>query len=173
MSGVRRDIPAVATPINILLVLWMAIGRGLFVPLGWITVFVILASPALLICLTVTTKMMRRLPSPGVTTAQARAQVVVWSAMFGFGLFSVDGGDSGTFPSILMALLGEPPWSETVSLLLWWACVFAGPMAWFVLLTRLTRGRAVTAPPAPPYPYPGHPLGYSGPGPVNGDNRSD
>lgn len=165
MSALRRDIPAIATPVNIALVLWMAIGRGLFVPLGWMTVFVVLASPFVLISLAATTRLMRRLPERELTSGQARAQVVVWSAMFGFGLFGADGGDSGSFPSILMKLLGERPWTEIVSLLLWWGCVFVGPAAWFVLLTKLTRGVAVAPPAQPPYPYPGYPPGQPGPGP--------
>ncbi|WP_273734815.1 hypothetical protein [Mycolicibacterium septicum] len=172
MSSLRRDIPAIATPINLLLVLWMAVGRGLFVPLGWMMVFVILCSPVLVLSLVATTRMMRRLPGPELTSGQAWAQIVVWSAMFGFGLFGADGGDSGTTPSILMKLLGERPWAETVSLLLWWSCVFVGPAAWFVLLSKLTKGLAVAAQPQQPHPQPGYP-GYPAPGPINGHNRPD
>ncbi len=156
-------------PLNMLLLVWMVIGRGLFAQLGWMVVFGVLASPVLALCLVATSRMMRKQPGRELTSGQAWAQIIVWSSMFGFGLFCADGGDSGTFPSILMKLLGEPPWSETVSLLLWWACVFAGPVAWFVLMSKLTRGLALAQPAQPPYPYPGYP----GPGPINGHNRSD
>ena len=152
MATLRRDSAGKAMPLNVLLVVWMAIGRGVFAPLGWMTVFVVLVSPALLICLTMTTKMIRQLPGRELTPAQTRAQVTVWAAMFGFGVFCADGGDSGTTSSILMKLLGEPSWSETVSLALWSACVIAGPVAWCVLFSKLSRG---LAPAQPPFPHPG------------------
>ncbi|TDK92951.1 MULTISPECIES: hypothetical protein [Mycobacteriaceae] len=152
MATLRRDSAGKAMPLNVLLVVWMAIGRGVLAPLGWMTVFVVLVSPALLICLTMTTRMIRQLPGRELTPAQTRAQVTVWSAMFGFGVFCADGGDSGTTSSILMKLLGEPSWSETVSLALWSACVIAGPVAWCVLFAKLSGSRA---PAQPPFPHPG------------------
>ncbi|MEN4447590.1 hypothetical protein ACJH6J_24360 [Mycobacterium sp. SMC-18] len=164
MWTLPRDSAGKAMPLNVLLVVWMAVGRGLFVQLGWMTVFVVLVSPVLLICLTMTTRMIRQLPGRELTPAQTRAQVAVWSAMFGFGVFCADGGDSGTTSSILMKLLGEPSWSETVSELLWSACVIAGPVAWCVLFSKLTKGLAPVQPPHPP-------TGYPGPGQVNGHDR--
>ncbi|GAA2437509.1 hypothetical protein [Mycolicibacterium llatzerense] len=150
MSTLPRDSAGSAMPLNILLVAWMAIGRGLFVPLGWIALFTIFFSPLLLACLLATTRMIRRLPGRDLTVGQTRAQVALWSAMFGFGLFAPDGGDGPTYPSILMKLLGEPSWSETVSGLLWWGCIIAGPVAWCVLFSKLTKGLAAVQPPYPP-----------------------
>ncbi|MBU9766401.1 hypothetical protein FR943_21470 [Mycobacterium sp. TNTM28] len=173
MSELRLYIPALATPLNVLLLLWMAVGRGLFVPMGWMTVLIVLASPVLVLCLVITTRQIHRLRGE-LTSGQAGAQLVLWSAMFGFGLFLADGGDSGTFPSILMKLLGEPPWGETVSMFLWWCCVFAGPVAWFVLQSRLARSLGAATPaPHPTHPYPGYPPGYPGPGPMNGHQGAD
>lgn len=157
-------ISALATPLNVLLVLWMAVGRGLFVPLGWMTVFVVLVSPVLLICLTMTTRMIRHLPGRELTPGQTRAQIVVWSAMLGFGVFCADGGDSSTTSSILMKLLGEPSWSETVSMLLWWGCVFAGPVAWCVLYSKLSRSIASAT--QTQQPYLDCPPRQPGPGPA-------
>ncbi|MUL66688.1 hypothetical protein BOO86_19605 [Mycobacterium sp. CBMA 234] len=167
MSTLRRDSAGQAMPLNILLVLWMAVGRGLFAPLGWMTVFAVLVSPVLLIFLWMTTRMIRQLPGRELTAGQTRAQVTVWTAMFGFGVFCADGGDSGTTASILMKLLGEPSWSETVSMLLWWGCVIAGPVAWCVLFSKLSRSLALAQQARQPDPYPGNP----GPGQVNGHDR--
>lgn len=164
MWTLPRDSAGKAMPLNVLLVVWMAVGRGLFVPLGWMGLFAIFFSPVLLTCLLATTRMIRRLPGRNLTVGQTRAQVVLWSAMFGFGLFAPDSGDGPPFPSILMKLLGEPSWSETVSELLWSACVIAGPVAWCVLFSKLTKGLAPVQPPHPP-------TGYPGPGQVNGHDR--
>lgn len=150
MSTLPRDSAGQAMPLNILLVAWMAIGRGLFVPLGWIALFTIFFSPLLLACLLATTRMIRRLPGRDLTVGQTRAQVALWSAMFGFGLFAPDSGDGPPYPSILMKLLGEPSWSETVSGLLWLGCVIAGPIAWCVLFSKLTKGLAAVQPQYPP-----------------------
>ncbi|MFV8266698.1 hypothetical protein ACNQR9_27175 [Mycolicibacterium peregrinum] len=85
--------------------------------------------------------------------------------MFVFGLACVDGGDSpGAFPSVLMKVIGDGPRMETVSNLLWAGSVIVGVAAWFVLLTKLTRGAAVPPPTQPPYPHPGYPPAYPHPG---------
>ncbi|KLI04363.1 hypothetical protein ACT17_31550 [Mycolicibacterium conceptionense] len=165
MSELRQAIPDLATPINIGLLLWMAIGRGLFVPLGWMTVFVVLVSPLLVICLVITTRQMHRLPDRELTSGAARAHVVLWSAMFLFGLTCVDGGDSGPTYSVLMKVLGRAPGAETANSVLWTCSIIAGPVAWFVLQSRLSRSLATTPPP--------HAPGYPGPGPVIDQNRPD
>ncbi|WP_166906058.1 hypothetical protein [Mycobacterium sp. DL440] len=175
MSELRPYIPALAMPLNLILLVWMVIGRGLFVQLGWMVVFGVLAAPWLALCLVATSRMMRKLPGGELTSGQAWAQVILWSAMFVFGLACVDGGDSpGAFPSILMKVIGDGPRMETFSNLLWAGSVIVGVAAWFVLLTKLTRARAVPPPVQqqylhpgypPTYPYPGYPPGQPGPGP--------
>lgn len=158
-------------PFNMLLLVWMVIGRGLFAQLGWMVVFGVLASPVLAPCLVATSRMMRKQPGGELTSGQAWAQVILWASMFVFGLACVDGGDSpGAFPSILMKVIGDGPPMETVSNLLWAGSVVVGVAAWFVLLTKLTRGLAVPPPaqqpyPYPGYPYPGYPPAQPGPGP--------
>ncbi|WP_454791577.1 hypothetical protein [Mycolicibacterium lutetiense] len=165
MSELRRYIPALAMLLNMLLLVWMVIGRGLLAQLGWMVVFGVLASPVLALCLVATSRLMRKQPGRELTSGQAWAQITLWSSMFVFGLACVDGGDSGTFPSILMKVIGEGPRMETVSNLLWAGSVIVGIAAWFVLLTKLTRGLAVPPPAQQPYPYPGYPPGQPGPGP--------
>lgn len=166
MSEARLYIPALAMPLNMLLLAWMVIGRGLFVQLGWMVVFGVLAAPWLALCLVFTSRLMRKQPGRELTSGQAWAQVILWASMFVFGLACVDGGDSpGAFPSVLMKVIGDGPRMETVSNLLWAGSVIVGVAAWFVLLTKLTRGAAVPPPTQPPYPYPGYPPGQPGPGP--------
>ncbi|MGA5463669.1 hypothetical protein [Mycobacterium sp. NPDC050041] len=132
----------------------MVIGRGLFVPLGWMVVFGVLASPVLVICLGITSLMMRRPPGRELTAVQAWAQIAMWAAMFGFGLTCVDGGDSGTTGSVLTTFFGDGSGVETLSGLLWYGCIAAGIVAWFVLLITLSRRPAATPLPQQPYPYP-------------------
>ncbi|OBC02368.1 hypothetical protein A5784_15740 [Mycobacterium sp. 852013-50091_SCH5140682] len=167
MKELRQDIPALATPLNVLLVLWMVVGRGLFVPMGWMALFGVLASPILLFLLWLTTRMMRQRGRRELTSGQAWAQIVLWAAMLVFGLACVDGGDSPTpFPSVLMKLLGEGPAMKTVSGVLFAASVFVGIGAWIVLHGKLTRDIATAQPAQQPYPYPGHPPSQTGPRPL-------
>ncbi|MFV8245378.1 hypothetical protein [Mycolicibacterium peregrinum] len=165
MSEARLYIPALAMPLNMLLLAWMVIGRGLFVQLGWMVIFGVLAAPWLALCLVFTSRLMRKQPGKEITSGQAWAQVILWASMFVFGLACVDGGDSpGAFPSVLMKVIGDGPRMETVSNLLWAGSVIVGVAAWFVLLTKLTRGAAVPPPTQPPYPHPGYPPAYPHPG---------
>jgi hypothetical protein len=163
VNELRQDIPALATPLNVLLVLWMAVGRGLFVPLGWNTFFVIFASPVLAFLLWMTTRMMHQRGRRELTSGQAWAQIVLWAAMFVFGLACIDGGDSGPTFSILMRMFG--PGMKTASDVLYTASVIVGVVAWSVLHGKLYRDTEATPPPQQPYLYPGHPPGQPGPGP--------
>lgn len=142
----------------------MAVGRGLFVPLGWMTVFVILVSPVLALCLWATTRLMHQRGRRELTSGQAWAQIVLWAAMLVFGLACVDGGDSGPTTSVLMRMLG--PGTETASELLYTASVFVGIGAWIVLHGKLTKDIAAAPPAQQPYPYPGYPMDHPGPGPL-------
>jgi hypothetical protein len=142
MSALRRDIPALALSVNVLLLVWMVFGRGLFVPLGWMMLFGVLASPILALCLWSTTQMMRKPPGRVLTTAQASAQLILWLAMFGFGFTLVDANDNPGGQSVLTKLLGGGSTTENVSNLLWLACSIVGVVAWIVLQNRLTADAA-------------------------------
>ncbi|WP_458316967.1 hypothetical protein [Mycolicibacterium brisbanense] len=167
MSELRQDIPALAMPLNVLLVLWMIVGRGLFVPMGWMVFFGVLASPILLFLLWLTTRLMRERGRRELTSGQAWAQMVLWAAMLVFGLACVDAGDSPIpFPSVLMKMFGEGPGMKTVSDVLSAVSVFVGIGAWIVLHGKLTKDIATATAAQQPYPYPGYPPGRPGPGPL-------
>jgi len=138
MSALRRDIPAIAPTVNVLLMLWVLVGRGLFVPLGWLTLFGVLASPVVALCLWSTTRMMRRRSDPELTPAQTRLQLVLWFAMLGFGLTASDGGDSGATSSVLTHLLGGAHEVAAVSDWFAFGCLVTGVVAWIVLSSKLS-----------------------------------
>ena len=158
-------------PVNIILLLWMVAGWGFFVPVGLGALFNILASPLLLICLVITGRMMRRPPGRVLTVGQVWAQLLLWLAMFGYGLTCSGRAGDGSTRSVLMKLVGAGavgPGAETtmsnVNEVLGAVFVIGGIASWCVLFSKLTKG---LAPVQPPYP----PTGYPGPGQVNGQDR--
>jgi hypothetical protein len=135
MLALRRDIPAMATTVNVLLVLWMLFGRAIVMPLGWFTLFGLMASPIIALCLWSSTRTMRSRPDPVLTSAQARAQLVLWAAMFVFGFTVLDANDNPDDRSVLTTL-----WSggHAVSGWLSMGSIVVGVVAWIVLQQRLT-----------------------------------
>lgn len=160
MLELRQDIPALAMPLNILLLLWMIGGRALFIPSGLLVLLCVFVSPLLVICLVVTTRLMRRPPGRVLTSGQAWAQIVLWVSMFGFGFTCLDGGGDGISRSVLTKIAGGGPVVTTVSDLTCTASVVVGVVAWFVLHSKLSA-----SPAHQPHPGPGDPSGQAGPGP--------
>ena len=174
MTELRKGIPALAMPVNIILLLWMVAGWGFFVPVGLGSLFNILASPLLLICLVITGRMMRRPPGRVLTVGQVWAQLLLWLAMFGYGLTCSGRAGDGSTRSVLMKLVGaaavrpgEATAMSNVNELLGAVFVIGGIASWCVLFSKLSRSVAPAQPPQQPYPYPGYP----GPGQVNGHDR--
>jgi hypothetical protein len=84
-------------PLNLLLIVWVWIGRISFGVAGWfLVIFLISVVPILLIALTVTTVLAftQRGRPRALTPVQAWAQVLTWVGMLGFGAFCPEFGDT-------------------------------------------------------------------------------
>jgi hypothetical protein len=170
--GFRRAVLALAVPFNLILIVWMAIGRGFFgIITAWASYFMVLmAGPALLVLLTLSTILMFCQPRRPVrlTTPQAWLQVVCWLCMFVAGIAIVDFDDVGDGGGILLSLFGDNPTMETISWILLLIAGFVGATAWLALLVLLFIGlNNKPLPPPPPRwafpPYP-HAVPYPSPG---------
>jgi hypothetical protein len=161
--GFRRTVLALAIPLNLILIVWMAIGRGVFgIMTGWsFYIMVVAGGPVLLVLLTLSTILMfcqRR--RPRLSTAQAWLQVVCWLCMFVGGIAIVDFDDAGNVGGILLSLFGDNSKMETISGILLLIGGFVGAAAWltlFLLLLFGLNGRPVPSPPPPPWAYPPYP----------------
>jgi hypothetical protein len=132
-------------PINLVLVAWVWIGRIVFGVGGWFFLILLVSVvPVLVIALLVTTVLAyTQHGSPrSLTTFQAVAQTVTWLALFVFGAFMPDFGDTEDSQlSLLTQLYGysDDLWdlSFTIALLAGGVAV----VAYVVLLVSLTITR--------------------------------
>jgi hypothetical protein len=142
MDPVRKAVLWLSIPLNILLIVWVWLGRGLFgVEWGWtFIIMMVTALPALVILLGLTTVLEYRQPARPIrlTAAQAAAQIVIWLAMVAFGFAIVDFDDSGRTESVLSRWFGEGALgvSEIVAKI----STGAGVVAWLALLVLLLAG---------------------------------
>jgi hypothetical protein len=163
--GFRRAVLVLAIPLNLMLIAWIAIGRGLFgILTGWAAYIVVLwAGPALLVFLTLSTVLMFCQPRrpARLTTAQAWLQVVCWLCMFVVGVAIVDGDDTGDVGGILLSVFGNNATMETISGISTLVAGFVGAAAWLALMVLLLIGLTKRPLPPPPpywaYPPPGPP----------------
>jgi len=86
-------------PINILLILWVWIGRALFGSGGWwMVIFLVSVTPAMIVLLTITSILAIRQRQPAgvgfMTNGQFWCLVTMWASLLLFGFFVVDFGDT-------------------------------------------------------------------------------
>jgi len=84
-------------PVNVVLLLWVWIGRIVFGVGGWfIVIFLFSVVPMVLLAMVVTTVLAftQEGRPRAVTTVQAWAQLVTWLMLLLFGAFCPDGGDA-------------------------------------------------------------------------------
>ncbi|MGB3480754.1 MAG: hypothetical protein WBB07_00875 [Mycobacterium sp.] len=95
-------------PVNIVVILWVWLGRGFFdVTLGWIfAFFVFTALPVMVVALTLTTVLMFNQPNRRLTAGQAWLQTMLWLALILLGATIVDVDDASYEESILINLVG-------------------------------------------------------------------
>jgi hypothetical protein len=128
--------------VNVLLIAWVWLGRGLFgVEWGWtFIIMMVTALPALVILLGLTTVLAYRQPGRPIrlTAAQAWSQIVIWLAMAAFGFAIVDFDDSGRTESVLSRWFGDGALgvSEVVAKV----STGVGLVAWLTLLVLLLAG---------------------------------
>lgn len=145
MSGFRQAVFYAMIPMNIALILWVWIGRGLFgVTLMWIAAFMLFTFvPLALLMLTTSTALafaQRRRPVR-LTTAQAWAQVALWGILLVTGAVVIDVDDATREESIVMLLTGWSPTMLDVSMKLTGALALAAVLCWAVLVALLLAGR--------------------------------
>ena len=97
--GLRNTAYALTIPINVILILWVWMGRALLGAGGWFfLIFLVSVVPALAVALTVSSVLaiLQRLPKATgrLNPAQFWTLLGVWVSMIGFGFFIVDFGDS-------------------------------------------------------------------------------
>jgi hypothetical protein len=158
--GFRRTVLALAIPLNLALIVWMAFGRSIFgIMTAWMAYLMVLwAGPALLVLLTLSTVLMfcqRRRPAR-LSAAQAWLQVVCWLCMFVVGAAIVDGDDSGRVGGILLSVFGNNQTMENISGIVMLVAGFVGAAAWLSLMVLLLIGlnHRPIAPPPPRWAYP-------------------
>ena len=97
--GARNTAYALTIPVNVILILWVWMGRAFFGAGGWFfLIFLVSVVPALAVGLTVTTVLaiLQRLPKATgrLNPAQFWTLIGVWVSMICFGFFVVDFGDT-------------------------------------------------------------------------------
>lgn len=132
-------------PANLLLIAWVWFGRVVFAVGGWfLLVYAITVVPVLLGALLVTTIL--AFTKPGrprtLSRAQAGAQLVMWLGMFGFGLTTVDFGDTDESDmSAITQVFGRSQATLDLSWTLMGVSALVVVVAWATLLVTLIVGR--------------------------------
>ncbi len=132
-------------PLNLLLIVWVWIGRIVFGVGGWFfLIFLMSVVPVLLVALLVTTILaFTRAGRPrSLTRPQALAQIVVWAGLLGTGAFTPDFGDTDDSEiSLLTQLFGRTRDMLDLSYTIALVCAGITVVAYVVLLVALVAGR--------------------------------
>ena len=141
MESFGRSVLWLSSPLNLLLIAWVWLGRAAFgVPWGWMFLILLFtAVPVLLILLGITTFLAFRQPGRRFTTGQAYAQVAIWVVMVVFGAAIADFDDSGHTESVLSHWFGPAMLHAGQAIVT--AAVVVAAVAWVALLALLIAGR--------------------------------
>lgn len=139
-------------PLNLLLIVWVWIGRIVFGVGGWfIVIYLISVVPVLLIALVVSTILAFTQDGRprSLTRVQAWAQVLTWLGMFGFGAFTPEFGDTDDSQiSLLTQVFGQSDSLFDVSFTITIAFGLLTVVAYGVLLGALIFARQDAPTPA-------------------------
>jgi hypothetical protein len=132
-------------PIDLLLVVWVWIGRIVFGVGGWFILILLLSAvPVLLVALLVTTLLAytQHGRPRSLTTTQATAQLATWVALFVLGAFMPDFGDTEDSQlSLLTQVFGYSDALFDLSFTIALVAGGAAVVAYVVLLGSLVVGR--------------------------------
>jgi hypothetical protein len=131
-------------PLNLLLVVWVWIGRIVFGVGGWFIVILLPVVAVLAILLLVTTILAHTQHGRprALTRLQSRAQLATWAGMLGFGLFIPDFGDTDdSYLSFLSQVLGYSDAVMSASWVVTTAFAALTLVGYVVLLGALVAGR--------------------------------
>lgn len=153
MDSLGRTVLLAMIPVNLLMLVWVWIGRLVFGAGGWFILILLMALPFLLVALLATT-LLGFLGSDrprALTRSQAITHLVMWGAMLCFGFFLVDFGDMDESDlSAFTQVVGRNDATLSISWVLAALSVVVTVGAWVVLLVLLLaqkrrRAVAVTA----------------------------
>ncbi len=132
-------------PLNVVLVLWVWIGRIVFGVGGWFfLIFLVSVVPVLLVALTLTTVLAytQHGRPRSLTAVQTWAQLATWLCLLLLGAFTPDFGDApGSETSLLTQALGWSQERYDLSFDLMVGFAVASCAAYLVLLVALVVGR--------------------------------
>ncbi|RLV51124.1 hypothetical protein D9V37_04185 [Nocardioides mangrovicus] len=135
-------------PLNLVLVIWVWIGRVVFGVGGWFILILMPVALLLLVGLVATTILAWTQDGRprSLTRGQSVAQIITWVGMLGFGAFLPDFGDTDdSYTSLLSQLFGRSDSLNSVSFTIAVAFGVAAVIGYLVLLVLLIARRR-TAP---------------------------
>ena len=145
MSPLGRKVFLAMIPLNLVLVVWVWIGRIVFGAGGWFFLILLISVvPVVLVALLITTILsFRGSDAPhALNPSQALAQLVVWGGMLAFGFFLVDFGDtSDSELSAFTQVVGRNDNTLALSWTLTSASAIVTVVAWMALLVMLLAQR--------------------------------
>ncbi len=154
MSPLGRKVLVWMIPLNLLMLVWVWIGRLVFGVGGWFFLIMLYALPFLFLALLATTLMGNLIGAErprALTRAQALAQLGVWAAMAAFGFFLVDFGDvEGSDLSVFTQLVGR---SETTLSMSWTMAAVSGAAVVAAWVRAVDPAAGATT-------QPSHPVGH-------------
>jgi hypothetical protein len=152
MTVLGKAVLAVMIPMNIAMVLWVWIGRGMFgATLGWIAVFSLFtAVPLLVLTLSLSTAFafVHHRRRRALTAWQIVTQLALWLLLAALGAVIVDVDDVSREESILINLVGWSPDLLHLSGRLTTVLALAAAACWVTLMALLVRGIDAAAAPA-------------------------
>ncbi|MGZ4450230.1 MAG: hypothetical protein ACXVW4_10590 [Nocardioides sp.] len=144
MSTLGRRTLLWMIPLNLLLVVWVWIGRVVFGVFGWFGLILAPVALVMLIALLVTTVLAFTQDGRprALTRFQAWAQLSTWASMLVFGAFLPDFGDTeGSHISLLTQVFGSSDTLLSVSYTIAFAAAAGVVVSWVVLLVALIGAR--------------------------------
>ena len=135
-------------PVNVLLVLWVWIGRVVFGVFGWFGLIMIPVALGVAVALTISTVLaLTQAARPRVLTrGQLVAQLATWVGLLGVGAFLPDFGDApDSYVSLLTNVFGYSDDLMSLSWLVTTAFAVLTGVAYVALLVTLVVGRRAQA----------------------------
>jgi hypothetical protein len=146
MERFRQIVFNLTVPMNVFLVVWVWVGRGLFgATLGWIAAFfTVLGLPIMIVTLGLATVLVLRQPrsAPRLSKTAAWLQVGLWTALLLAGATIVDVDDINPEESLLINLIGFSGDTLSLSMELTKVFAFSAMFLWLGLVGALVNGIA-------------------------------
>lgn len=150
MNSLGRAVLLAMIPLNLILIVWVWIGRLFAGAGGWFMLMMVFSVvPVLLVALFVTTLLgfLTHVRPRVLTGSQAIAQLLVWAGMLAFGFFIVDFGDTDdSINSVFTRLVGSNDATQSISWTIAAVAALVTVVAWVALLVLQIAQRRRPAP---------------------------